>query len=118
MSLLKKEVELLDSVRKNIKKYRIERGLTQEQFGEILGKRRGTISKIETNKGTLTDDEIFSIAKVLDISPQAIINDEFDTKNLNSISLESNLSNDNSIIMKSLENIIREIVSQQYTKRG
>jgi transcriptional regulator with XRE-family HTH domain len=108
----------LDSVRKNIKKYRLHRNLTQEQLGLMLGMKRGTINKIEKNKRPITDNEIFNIATVLEVPPQALIDDGLNIENLNSTSLKSNLSNDNSILVKSLENIIRKIVSEQHTKRS
>ena len=74
---------IIESERTNIvgdavKRYRKERGLSQRQLSvklELMGVYvcRGSISRIEDGSRTVTDIELYSIAKALDIS----INDLF-----------------------------------------
>jgi len=58
-------VELLSE---QIKKLRIERNLTQEQLGEIIGVQRAQVSKLENNTKNVTIGTIIKIFNALDAS--------------------------------------------------
>lgn len=65
----------------NVRKFRIQNKLSQQKLSnqlELLGVYvcRGSISRIEDKSRTVTDIELFAIAKVLNIS----INDLFDNE--------------------------------------
>lgn len=57
----------------NVKKYRIERNLSQQELSEKLETYaiyicRGSISRIERHERTVTDYELRAFAKVLEVS--------------------------------------------------
>ena len=57
----------------NVKKYRIERNLSQQELSDRLEMYaiyicRGSISRIETHERTVTDYELRAIAEVLKVS--------------------------------------------------
>ena len=56
----------------NIKKLRLERGLTQEQFGEKIGLCPQAISNIERNKYMPSAATINKICEVFDILPDVL----------------------------------------------
>lgn len=51
----------------NVKKYRVERGFSQEAFAEIAGLHRTYISAIEREKRSIALDNIQKIADALEI---------------------------------------------------
>jgi transcriptional regulator with XRE-family HTH domain len=55
-------------IAKNIEKLRIERGLTQEEAGEILGLSRATYNGVENNKRPVTVDELEKLADYYGVS--------------------------------------------------
>ena len=62
--------ELLKIVINNIKKYRIQRGLTQENLSEICGISQDYLSEIERGKKTPSFKRFLLIAEKLNIPPQ------------------------------------------------
>lgn len=58
-------VELLSE---QIKKLRLERNLTQEQLGEMIGVQRAQVSKLENNTKNVTIGTIIKIFNALDAS--------------------------------------------------
>jgi len=59
------KVELLSE---QIKKLRLERNLTQEQLGEMIGVQRAQISKLENNTRNVTIGTIIKIFNALNAS--------------------------------------------------
>lgn len=58
----KYEQELrVEILAKQIKQLRIERNLTQEQLGELVGVQRAQISKMENNTGNVTISTLMKI---------------------------------------------------------
>lgn len=53
----------------NVKKYRIEKGLTQEALAELTGLHRTYISAIERERRNISIENIEVIANALDIEP-------------------------------------------------
>lgn len=60
------EYELrMEIIGKMIKKARLERKLTQEQLGEIVGVKKSQISKLENNANSATIDTIIRVFRAL-----------------------------------------------------
>jgi transcriptional regulator with XRE-family HTH domain len=58
---------------KNIKKYRLQKNLTQRDLSLKTGISRSSIAMIETGKRDLTVSKIFQIAKALDIEAHELL---------------------------------------------
>ena len=61
---------------KQIRKYRENLGLSQEEFSEMIDVSRNTISRIETGKHLPTAKNLDKIRKVVNIENSNIIKDE------------------------------------------
>ena len=59
----------IEQLRKNIKKYRLEKGLTQEKLSELTGISTDYLSEIERGKRTPSIKRFVLIAEALDIEP-------------------------------------------------
>ncbi len=60
------EYELrMDVLGKMIKKARLERSLTQEQLGDLVGVKKAQISKLENSANSATIDTILKVFKAL-----------------------------------------------------
>lgn len=60
----------------NLKKYRIQKGLSQEAFAEISGLHRTYISAIEREKRSIALENIQKIANALDIETYLLFVDK------------------------------------------
>lgn len=54
-------------VGRNIEKYRVQKGITQESLGKILSLSRCNISNIECGRQAIMLPHLYNISKVLDI---------------------------------------------------
>lgn len=59
----------------NVRRFRNDRGLTQEQLGELAGISSTYISKVERLVSSPTLDIIVKIAEALDVSPAKLFDD-------------------------------------------
>ena len=59
----------------NLRKYRIEKGVSQENFAELCGLHRTYISDIECFRRNVSLENIQKIAEALDIDPSALLID-------------------------------------------
>ena len=57
----------------NVKKYRTERGLSQEALADLSGLHRTYISAIERERRNISIDNIENIAAALDIEPYLLL---------------------------------------------
>lgn len=58
----------------NIKKYRLQKGLTQTELAELMGySEKSMISKIENGKVDMPHSQIMKCAEVLDIPADALM---------------------------------------------
>ena len=73
---------MINTVGKNIKKYRKEKGYTQKQLAELLGKAEITIRRYEACYMMPTIQGIEDICKVLEISKGDIFMNEKDKKEM------------------------------------
>jgi putative transcriptional regulator len=62
------------NIRSNLKKYRIDKGLTQEALAEILGVTRQTINAIEQSKYQPSLYLAYQCAKLFKVSIEDIFN--------------------------------------------
>lgn len=68
---------------KNVRYYRFEKNLTQEKFAELVDLNASYVSEIESGKYGPTFEKIEVIAKVLDITPYLLFQENDNThKNL------------------------------------
>lgn len=68
----------------NVKKYRIERHMSQQGLAERLETYavyicRGSISRIETHSRTVTDYELLAISKALNVSIYDLLEEKHET---------------------------------------
>lgn len=67
------------SVGANIKKFRLEKGLTQEELGNLLGVKKAAIQKYESGQvQNLKQSIIRRLCEVFDKTPSHFIYDDFD----------------------------------------
>ena len=59
----------------NLRKYRIEKGVSQEKFAELCGLHRTYISDIECFQRNVSLENIQKIAEALDVEPSALLID-------------------------------------------
>ncbi len=59
----------------NLRKYRAEKGLSQEKFAELCGLHRTYISDIECFQRNVSLENIQKIAEALDIEPSTLLTD-------------------------------------------
>lgn len=64
------------SIGENIKKYRVEKGLTQQELADIIGVQRAAISKYEKNIVSISINQIEKIASALDITTSQLLYDQ------------------------------------------
>ena len=63
----------IDLIRLNIKKYRNQKGLSQEKLSEIAGISRDYLSEIERGKRTPSLKRLLMIAEVLEIEAYKLL---------------------------------------------
>lgn len=61
---------------KQVYDYRLKLGLSQEEFAELIGVARNTISRIETGKTFPTNENLVKIRKYLNIDNSNLIKDK------------------------------------------
>lgn len=66
------ETTKLEQLAKNIKYFRKQKGLSQNQLAELLGISREHLAKIETSKRCISLKLLFKLADVLDITLQEL----------------------------------------------
>ena len=61
-------------VHKNIKKYRLERGMSQLELAQKVGyKNKASVSTIEAGKNDLTPDKVIKFANALGVTPMDLM---------------------------------------------
>ena len=75
MKQLQFDNNIYDTIRKNIKKYRKERGITAAQLSEMVGVSHEFIRQIESEKvaNTFSVDTLYRISVALDVSLDKLI---------------------------------------------
>lgn len=70
--------DFCEKVGKNIERVRREKGLTQEQFGRLIGAKRSTVSAYEKNERSLRLEVLVTMADALDVNVLELLSDEVD----------------------------------------
>lgn len=65
---------------KNLKKYRTEKGLSQEKFAELCGLHRTYISDIECFQRNISLENVQKIADALEIDSYLLLEEDCDAK--------------------------------------
>lgn len=95
------DLDLLNVLASNIKKYRLLNDLTIEQFAEISNISTVTISKIENGKANPSISILWKLAKTLNVKLSQLFIDSHSEKNINNIVNRYLLSNvENTFIVK------------------
>lgn len=63
----------MEDLVKNIKRYRLMRGMDQDRISGLLGISRVTYSKIENGRVKVSDDMFYQFSRVLGVSPEALL---------------------------------------------
>lgn len=71
---------LLNIFSSNLKRYRLEKGLTQEKFADLTGLHRTYISALERGKRSIALDNIEKISNALGIEPYLLFINNDDDK--------------------------------------
>jgi transcriptional regulator with XRE-family HTH domain len=58
---------------KRLREHRVERGLTQEQFGEEVGYHRTHVGKLERGKCNVTLQTLEDIAERIGVDPRSLL---------------------------------------------
>lgn len=76
--------ELLDTLAKNVYRYRKNRGLSQEKLAELAGMHRTFISMIERRGRNVTLGVVEAIANVLEVDVPTLLTEYTETKDVQS----------------------------------
>jgi transcriptional regulator with XRE-family HTH domain len=67
------EGDLARAVGKNLRRYRIERGLSQEQFAEVLGFHRTYVGGLERGERNLSLRSVEELAAAVGVDPLSLM---------------------------------------------
>ena len=68
-----KELDAIEIVAKNARKYRLEKNVSMERLADILGIEYTVIARLERGKTNASISLIYGIAKALDIEPYLML---------------------------------------------
>lgn len=58
---------------KRVRKVRLQKGISQEQFGELIGIKKAAVSKIENSDNSLSRSNLISICKQFNINEEWLL---------------------------------------------
>ena len=58
---------------KRVRKIRLQKGISQEQFGELIGIKKAAVSKIENGDNSLSSSNLISICKQFNINEEWLL---------------------------------------------
>lgn len=58
---------------KRVRKIRLQKGISQEQFGELIGIKKAAVSKIENGDSSLSRSNLISICKQFNINEEWLL---------------------------------------------
>lgn len=58
---------------KRVRKIRLQKGISQEQFGELIGIKKAAVSKIENGDNSLSRSNLISICKQFNINEEWLL---------------------------------------------
>ncbi len=74
-------MDIIEVFARNVKKYRVLKGLSQEAFAEKAGLHRTYISAVERKKRSIALDNVQKIADALEIDTYILFIDDITPKN-------------------------------------
>ena len=63
-----------DEIGTRVKKVRLRKGISQEQFGEIIGIKKAAVSKIENGENSLSKGNLLAICRQFNVNKEWLIN--------------------------------------------
>ena len=63
-----------DEIGTRVKKVRLRKGISQEQFGEIIGINKAAVSKIENGENSLSKGNLLAICRQFNVNKEWLIN--------------------------------------------
>lgn len=63
-----------DEIGTRVKKVRLRKGISQEQFGEIIGIKKVAVSKIENGENSLSKGDLLAICRQFNVNKEWLIN--------------------------------------------
>ena len=67
-------ITMSDEIGTRVKKVRLRKGISQEQFGEIIGIKKAAISKIENGENSLSKGNLLAICRQFNVNKEWLIN--------------------------------------------
>lgn len=90
---------ILMGIGANIKKRRLELGLSQQELADLMGyKTRSTIAKIESECNDITQKKIYRFSEVLNIPYEKLISESFFVQTIQNYPVNENINKTNKII--------------------
>ena len=65
---------------KRVRKIRLQKGISQEQFGELIGIKKAAVSKIENGDNSLSRSNLISICKQFNINNSILMKNGYYTE--------------------------------------
>lgn len=63
-----------DEIGTRVKKVRLRKGISQEQFGEIIGIKKAAVSQIENGENSLSKGNLLAICRQFNVNKEWLIN--------------------------------------------
>lgn len=67
-------ITMSDEIGTRVKKVRLRKGISQEQFGEIIGIKKSAVSKIENGENSLSTGNLLAICRQFNVNKEWLIN--------------------------------------------
>ena len=67
-------ITMSDEIGTRVKKVRLRKGISQEQFGEIIGIKKAAVSKIENCENSLSKGNLLAICRQFNVNKEWLIN--------------------------------------------
>lgn len=102
----------IENINQNIKKLREISGLTQQQLGDKLGKRRDAIYRMEKNDTTISLQDAIKLSEIFKVSLDKLVNGDIDTSEAmkeRKLELDKYIEGVSPIIDKKFNNLFRNL---------
>lgn len=67
-------ITMSDEIGARVKKVRLRKGISQEQFGEMIGIKKAAVSKIENGENSLSKGNLLAICRQFNVNKEWLIN--------------------------------------------
>jgi|SRR5690625_1852268 len=107
------EKELRKEIGKRLKKFRVNKGLTQKELGKRVGVQNNTISAYERGAASLDQDMLFKLSNILDVK----VDDFFPEKHYKTDELEKALKMTDGLTLKDME-FLNKLIEKTLSLEG